>query len=260
MTGKVEDLAASIRVDLDKGVPPVGEKLPSEETLCSEHTVSRTTLRRALDILEAEGRVIRRHGVGTFAAEPSRRLVRSPNRYQWEQDRVKCSESERANRGTTEVDTGADRYQLRWRISFEETTANLDISSTFGVDIGEPVLRRSYVTREVNQSPLSFTKSYLRISDIAENPDLFLAEKEPWPGGTQHQLFTVGIVLTRITDQVRARRATAQEAQILEIRPDSNVVTLRKVSYAGDKVVEVADAIWPSSRIELQYETILKGL
>lgn len=41
--------------------------LPSEPELCAQHAISRTTVRRALDRLEREGRIVRRRGSGTYA-------------------------------------------------------------------------------------------------------------------------------------------------------------------------------------------------
>lgn len=41
--------------------------LPSEPELCARHGMSRTTVRRALDRLEREGRIVRRRGSGTYA-------------------------------------------------------------------------------------------------------------------------------------------------------------------------------------------------
>lgn len=47
---------------------PPGSMLPSENELMTRFGVSRTTIRRAVDRLEQENRVIRRAGVGTFVA------------------------------------------------------------------------------------------------------------------------------------------------------------------------------------------------
>ena len=41
--------------------------LPSEPELCARHGISRTTVRRALDRLAREGRIVRRRGSGTYA-------------------------------------------------------------------------------------------------------------------------------------------------------------------------------------------------
>jgi GntR family transcriptional regulator len=52
---------------LAEGSIGAGEALPSEPTLVREYGVSRTTVRRALARLAAEGSIVRRRGSGTFA-------------------------------------------------------------------------------------------------------------------------------------------------------------------------------------------------
>jgi GntR family transcriptional regulator len=48
----------------------VGDALPPERTLAPKFGVSRMTLRRGVEELVREGRLVRRHGAGTFVAEP----------------------------------------------------------------------------------------------------------------------------------------------------------------------------------------------
>src|SRR3954466_11913982 len=48
----------------------VGDALPSERRLSTELQVSRPTLRAVLDELVREGLLLRRHGSGTYVAEP----------------------------------------------------------------------------------------------------------------------------------------------------------------------------------------------
>lgn len=48
----------------------VGDRLPSEDQLAVDCDVSRPTIRTALITLEAEGHVVRRHGLGTYVTEP----------------------------------------------------------------------------------------------------------------------------------------------------------------------------------------------
>lgn len=54
-------------VALQDGTIPPEAALPSEPELCVQHGLSRTTVRRALDRLEREGRIVRRRGSGTYA-------------------------------------------------------------------------------------------------------------------------------------------------------------------------------------------------
>lgn len=54
-------------LDLIEGLEP-GEPLPPERTLAADLGASRMTVRKAIDELVALGRVVRRHGAGTFVA------------------------------------------------------------------------------------------------------------------------------------------------------------------------------------------------
>ncbi len=55
-----------LKNDIETGVYEAGERLPSEFELSKQLGISRATLREALRILEDEGVIMRRHGVGTF--------------------------------------------------------------------------------------------------------------------------------------------------------------------------------------------------
>jgi DNA-binding FadR family transcriptional regulator len=64
---RADDVVWSLRKMLDNGNYPIGARLPAERDLCVELNVSRTVLRTALARLEAEGRLWRSVGQGTFA-------------------------------------------------------------------------------------------------------------------------------------------------------------------------------------------------
>jgi GntR family transcriptional regulator len=63
-----------LRIRLSAGEWAAGERLPSEADLAARYGVARMTIRQALGALASEGIVVRRQGLGTFAAEvlPSR--------------------------------------------------------------------------------------------------------------------------------------------------------------------------------------------
>jgi GntR family transcriptional regulator len=62
---------------IDDGIYLSGDQLPSEADLAAQLGISRPTLREALLNLEQEGRVVRKHGVGTFVARVSRHRLGS---------------------------------------------------------------------------------------------------------------------------------------------------------------------------------------
>ncbi|MEV4706619.1 GntR family transcriptional regulator [Actinoplanes sp. NPDC049316] len=53
--GAYHAIAAAIRGRIENGEFPPGSLLPSESALCGEYGVARNTLRRALDVLAADG-------------------------------------------------------------------------------------------------------------------------------------------------------------------------------------------------------------
>lgn len=61
-----QTVASDIRKRIANGAWPPDSQLPNEAALCERYGVSRITLRHALDILVAEGLVVRNQGSGTF--------------------------------------------------------------------------------------------------------------------------------------------------------------------------------------------------
>jgi GntR family transcriptional regulator of arabinose operon len=66
MRVKYQQLAGVLSGKIESGGFGPGDPLPSEVELAQQYGVNRHTLRRALDLLEEEGKVIRRRGRGTF--------------------------------------------------------------------------------------------------------------------------------------------------------------------------------------------------
>jgi GntR family transcriptional regulator len=63
-------IAESLIDKIESGELGPGDQLPPERELSQQLGVNRMTLRRALRVLESQGLVVRRHGVGTYIAEP----------------------------------------------------------------------------------------------------------------------------------------------------------------------------------------------
>lgn len=59
-----------LRQQIQDGIFDGTQPLPPEMALSKTYDVSRVTVRRALEMLEREALIVRRHGVGTFACPP----------------------------------------------------------------------------------------------------------------------------------------------------------------------------------------------
>jgi GntR family transcriptional regulator len=70
-------LARTLTEEIGNGLHPVGALLPTEEALARTHAVSRQTVREALRLLDEQGLVSRRRGIGTrvLGAAPKRRFT-----------------------------------------------------------------------------------------------------------------------------------------------------------------------------------------
>lgn len=64
-----DQVLSVLRERIESGAYEPGSKIPPETELADEFGVSRATVRSALRTLEAQGRVVRRQGVGTFVTQ-----------------------------------------------------------------------------------------------------------------------------------------------------------------------------------------------
>jgi DNA-binding FadR family transcriptional regulator len=65
----VDPVRSFVLQAIRRGALPPGAKLPTERTMAAQFGVSRAAVRQALTVLEAESRVVRHVGRGTFVAD-----------------------------------------------------------------------------------------------------------------------------------------------------------------------------------------------
>ncbi|MCX4682080.1 UTRA domain-containing protein [Streptomyces sp. NBC_01433] len=186
-------------------------------------------------------------------------VARSNARHAWEKARVRQPLAERRATGATERDTGLQKPELSFSAEYREIESPSHVATNFGVPSGTLVLERNYRTRYLAEPhSLGIVRSYLLRNDIAANPALLDSTNEPWPGGTQSQLETVGIEFERITERVTARAANAEESVELGLREHEPVLVLEKVARdTAGIVVEVAHIVLPADRTTLEFVTPL---
>lgn len=257
---KYEKIADDLRARIRAGEWAPGAQLPPETpALTAEYKVSLPTLRQAIGVLVAEGLIEKQHGRGNFVRKPRRRVERSNQRHQWEKDRARLPEEARLETGATEHDTGLTVSDLVFTAKFTERPADEDLARVFGVSVGTRLLERVYRTRyREEDEPFNLAHSYLVYDVVVANPDLLDETMEPWPGGTQNQLHTIGIELDHIEERVTARPPTADEAEELGIKAGVAVLINRKISVdIYGRTVEVSDVILPGDRTEMVFTTPL---
>ena len=255
-----ERIADHLRGPIRAGEMRPGDRLPSETALAEKYKRSVPTIRQALGLLEAEGLIEKKHGRGNFVRQPRSLVRRTNGRHQWEKDRARQDEAVRSETGATEQETGLQLNDLVFHAEYHQVPANPDLAAAFDVPEGTALLERNYATRyRIENAPFNLVRSYLVLDVIAGNPELLDESKEPWPGGTQNQLHTVGIELDHIVEHVTARPPTAEESEELDLPPGTAVLVLRKTSYATDgRAVEISDVILPGDRTEMLFTTPLE--
>jgi len=259
MAKAYERIADDLRQRIRAGEWSPGERLPAETKLVEEFRKSLPTVRQALSVLQAEGLIEKQHGRGNVVRKARRLVARTNERHQWEKDRAREALEERQQTGATEHDTGLTISDLVFSAEFGETEAGEELAELFGVPIGTRMLERVYRTRyREEDAPFNVSRSWLLYETAAANPDLLDQSKEPWPGGTQNQLLTVGIELDRVIERVTARPPTVEEAEELGLTAGVAVMVLRKTSIdTGGRVVEVAEVTLPGDRTVLEFTTPL---
>jgi GntR family transcriptional regulator len=233
-----------------------GSALPSTSDLARSASVSQTTVMQALRLLRAEGLIDMQHGRGTFVRlSPPKILRRASHRYPIEKLNAKRTEYERRTAEMASGDFGRPSSTIGFTVEFDQIEAPPDLAETFGVATATSLLRRRYIWSDPpTGAQLTITTSYLLHAVAATNPDLLRADLEPWPGGTQHQLSTIGIEVAQIVDRITARLPQFQERQLLQLAEGTAVVIIRKISIDTDgNVVEVSDIVLPADRTELEY-------
>lgn len=145
-----DDLRRAIRGDV---FGPEG-RLPAEPVLSERLGVSRGTVREAISVLEQEGLLFRRQGVGTFVLRAISGLTNNLN----------------ANFGVTELIVAANKVPGTTGLSIGETEADAAAAKPLAVPRGSPLLRIAR-TRTADGVPVAHTTDLISL-DLLKRHDL----------------------------------------------------------------------------------------
>lgn len=252
-------IADDLRLKIKHGELRPGDSLPTLQELARQWRCSLNPVRSAIDLLKQQGLITGGRGKAPVVRIPPRQVVRSSARHQEEKDMVPKPEEERARVGTAEIESKVTIKDLIFRPKYDVVSADADVAAALEIDEGARILRRSWelvdpaIGRREAWSVSQIPETYVR-----DNPALFDPANEPWPGGTQHQLSTVGIEVMTIIDQVTAHMPTTAEAQLWDLHPGVPMLRCRRISIdQRGRRVEISDAEYPADRTRLDFITPL---
>jgi len=221
-------IAAQLRSQIRRGDWAAGERLPAIPAIAQMYGVAKQTVQRTIDQLRVEGLLITKPGSGTYVRGTRRRLNRlSRGRYG-------------AYRGYHADLAARYRQQL---VEVGRSPAPPEVADAFGVAAGTELVVRRHLVR-TQDSPVEVGASWLLPADAA-GTGLERMEAFGRPLYQEVEELT-GRRYVTATDQVTARLPSREEAELLQIRPDTPVLHLLHVARdERHRPIEVAVATWP---------------
>lgn len=226
-------ISETLNRDISAGGYKPGEKLPTEAEFSKRFGVNRHTVRRAIGDLVERGMVRVEQGRGTFVAEDIVEFVVG--------ERTRFTELLAAQRRTP-----GTRLIRAMEIPAETIVAeNLKI---------RPGTKVAMIERlgEADERPISIGSHYFPARRV---PGLIAAFEEEQ--SITRALARIGISdYVRLSTRVRARRASAEETQLLKISAATPVLeTLAINCDSAGKRIEFGISRFASNRVELRFDT-----
>lgn len=254
-------IADDIRIKIERGELAASDPLPTLHELATQWSCSVTVARDAIKLLKQQGLISGGRGTAPRVRRRPRLVRRSSERHQVEKDHARLDQDDRAELGEAELDMDSSLDELDLRASYETMPASDELAELFSIRRGTKLLRREFqhVDRRTEQRH-SWSVSYLPHKLASKNPALLDEGNEPWPGGTMHQLDTVGVEVMSVVDEVTASMPTTVAVQQWGLDEGVPILHVRRLSYDRDgQLVEVSDAEYPADRTLLQFTTPLRS-
>ena len=241
-------LADDLRKQIQRGDIKPGEKIPSEQELGQLHDVSRTTVRYALRILEQEGLLVARSGIGRIVrlVEP---MVYRP---QAETDPRISSQLDRYMAGQE-----AKGREPNQAISVALEPAPEPVAKRFRIPAGTIVVVRKRL-RYLDSEPFNINDTYY-LRDLAEGTDVM--SPDDIPRGSNSVIEDIIGPEVHAIDDIYVRMPTPEEAHRLEL-PIGTPVAVHYVTglTADEKIVRVDFFVLPGDRHVIQYDRWHNGI
>jgi GntR family transcriptional regulator len=222
----------AIQERIGNGTYPAGTMIPSESQLMAEFGASRPTVVRALGILQQDGWIEPRAGVGRFVrSRPSMTARQAPSR-------------------AVELLAGDEAAGVKL-LKVGPVLAPQRAASALNVPAGSPLIARERLVVAEEVGPIELATTYVPV-ELAARTDVGngMPLHEPL---LDHLTRRAAVTFDHATERISARRPDKAEAQLLDMDPAGTVLTLLVTVFDLSGTPRVAvDAILPASRHELE--------
>lgn len=216
LTPRYYQLATILRERITSGELLPQRPIPSERQMEEIYSVSRTTIRQALDLLERQGYVYREHGRGTFV---------SPQKLQKPISELTSFSEDMKRRG---IEPGQKILEIGLEVPPEKVCRHLEL------EYPHPPILRIHRLRLGDGTPMGLQTSYYVMPD---GGSVSLDELEDY--GSIYRLLQekLHIIPTEADETLEVALATPAEAALLQIKPGSPLLLSERTTYSQNRRV-----------------------
>jgi GntR family transcriptional regulator len=207
-------LSNILRERISRGDLTARQSIPSERQLEKDYSVSRTTIRQAIDLLVRQGYLYREHGKGTFV---------SPQKLQKGISELTSFSEDMKRRG---LDPGQKILEIGYVAPSDEIRAHLELPADH-----EPILCIERL-RLGDGVPMGLQTSYY----ILPAGETITREELESQGSTYRILQEkFHLIPTEADETLEVALATPREAFLLQIEPASPLLLSERTTYSQDR-------------------------
>ena len=196
-----------------------GCRIPAEAEFCEMFGVSRITVRKALEELQAEGYLEKIQGKGTYVRN---RMVeqRLSKFYSFSEELRKQGMKEKA-----EV------------VELTTVSASEELANELQVEPGTPVLR-VFRIRRTEHGPYAVENSYIPRNLVGNITKEMINEN-----GLYKTLEKFGVLVNSAQETFKAINVNKEQSKLLNVRIDAAAIALTRTAFSGSTVVEYCISI-----------------
>ncbi len=223
----------SLKKKINSGEYMPGEFLPTEKELELEYDVSRTTIRRAIELLTIEGFVLVQQGRGTEVLD------------------VNFNQHLNGVTSITETLSKQGCIVCPRKVCIDIVLANAQVAKALGVRQGEEVIRIQRV-QLADDIPITIMENYIS-KELVPN-----IEKESNRIISLYKFLEdeYGIVLESAVDKIYAKNANFMESEILQIPCEKALICMKRTTYCNCKPITFDDLKIRADKYQLEVNTV----